>query len=91
MTMSKNTSCNKQHIVDHGSNDASDNVAIMVIVDENKHNASNENTNAGNAFLLHSLSLKSCTSWSSLFNYVMLMKKGTTMPLSLRWWVGTKM
>ena len=49
--MSKNTSRNKQCIVDHGSDDASNNAGITAIIDENKNDASNEKTNAGNAFL----------------------------------------
>ena len=48
--MSKNTSHNKQRILDHDSDDASDNAAIATIINENKIDTSNKKTNKGNAF-----------------------------------------
>jgi hypothetical protein len=43
-TMHKKPSCDKQCIVNQGSDDASDNAAIMTIVDNNEIYASNDNT-----------------------------------------------
>ena len=42
--MHKKPSCDKQCIVNQGSDDASDNAAIMTIVDNNEIYASNDNT-----------------------------------------------
>jgi hypothetical protein len=50
-TKHKRLSRDKQHIVDQGSDDAYDNTAITTIVDDNKNDASNNNTNEGILFL----------------------------------------
>jgi hypothetical protein len=46
--MHKKPSVDKQCIVNQGSDDAFDNEAIAAIADDNKNDASNDNTNGGN-------------------------------------------
>ncbi len=46
--MHKKPSCDKQQIINQGSDDVSNNTAITTIVDDNKNNASNDNTKEGN-------------------------------------------
>ena len=46
--MGKILSYDKQCIFNQGSDDASDNVAISTIVDDNKNDSSNNNTKEGN-------------------------------------------
>ena len=46
--MHKKTLHDKQRIDDHSNDDASNNVAIVTIISEDKNHAINENTNVGN-------------------------------------------
>jgi hypothetical protein len=46
--MHKKPSRDKQRIVNQGIDNASDNVAIVTIVDDSQNNASNDNMNEGN-------------------------------------------